>query len=263
MIGEYVALKEGRGQSELGMQQVRLCLRRFSEKFGDLSPSDITPDHVHEWIESLPFGTRTVYNHWSQARQFFRWRSVRKLAPLSPFEDEDAPPKSGGRLPILTVDEMNHLLSLDVVPWIKCKFVLGGFAGLRSCELARMTYECVDYEYKEINVNKEQSKQGRAMRPRNVPLEEAVVRHLPKGSGSLIGESNLWRCHRGMPAEAKFGEDRFRLNSLRHSYASYHLARYQSPDRTALALGHTSPKLLWETYGNAVSRRDAEAYFNL
>ena len=262
LVLEYIAAKEIKSLDDPGLQQMRLCLRRFSERFGGYAPQDITSDHIASWIDSLPYGKRTVDNHWSQARQFFRWRAIRKLAPITPFEDEDVPEKSGGRLPIFTPDEIKALLSLEVDDWIKCKFVLGGFAGLCSCELARMSHECVDYEYKEINVNKEQSKQGKAMRPRNIPLEDAVARHLPSGTGSLIGESKLCKCHRGMPEAARFGDKRFRLNALRHSFASYHLAKYQSPDKTAYAMGHTSPKLIWQTYGNAVTRKDAEIYFN-
>jgi len=262
----YLSTMESRELNEDGIKQSKTCLRRFAKTFGHLAPKDIDADNIEGWLESLPFACRTVWNHYSQARQFFNWREVRKTVPISPFEDVEAPDKTDAdaRKQILTVDQMRELLALPIDdPWIKCKIVLGGFAGLRTIEMSRMTYESIDHEYKEIIVTKEQSKQGRAMRPRSVTLQDAVVRHLPAGTGSLIGSSKEWRCHRGMPAEAKLGGERFPQNALRHSFASYHLAHFQDSMKTAYEMGHTSPRLVYETYANAVSRRDAAAWWNL
>jgi integrase len=101
------------------------------------------------------------------------------------------------------------------------------------------------------------------MRPRSITLQPAVLRHLPNGNGSLVGESKEWRCHRGMPSEAKFGLDRFPQNALRHSFASYHLSHFRDPSKTAYEMGHASAKLIYETYANSVSRRDSAIWWEL
>ena len=254
------------GHSTSSIEQAKACLKRFVLAFGHLSPDELEPDYIEEWMSRFDFATRTVWNHWSHARQFFNWRGVRSIVKESPFDECTAPDKSDpeARKRILTVEEMQGLLALPITdPWIKCKIVLGGFAGLRTCELARMSYECFDLEFKEINVNREQSKKGKAMRPRSITLQDAVTRHLTIGEGPLIAESKEWRHHRGLPSEAKLGLDRFPQNALRHSFASYHLAHFRDAAKTAFELGHTSPKLLYETYANAVSRRDAAAWWKL
>jgi integrase len=265
LVDTYLATMESRSLSDDGIKQAKTCLLRFSQTFGHLSPKDIDPENIEAWFNSLPYGTRTVWNHYSQTRQFFNWRDVRRLVPISPFQEVEAPDKTNAdaRKQILSPEQMGDLLKLDVEPWIKCKIVLGGFAGLRTCEMAKMSYECIDHEYKEIMVTKEQSKQGKAMRPRSVTLQDAVLRHMPKGQGSLMGASKEWRCHRGMPMEAKLGSDRFPQNALRHSFASYHLAHFQDAMKTAFEMGHTSPRLIYETYANSVSRRDAANWWNL
>jgi integrase len=52
-------------------------------------------------------------------------------------------------------------------------------------------------------------------------------------------------------------------NCLRHSFASYHLAHFRDAAKTAFEMGHESPKLLYQTYGNCVTRREAEQWWGL
>lgn len=51
-------------------------------------------------------------------------------------------------------------------------------------------------------------------------------------------------------------------NCLRHSFDFYHLAHYKDTVQTAFLMG-TSPRLLYETYANQVSRRDAAKWWEL
>ena len=261
----YMARLVERRLSSDGIKQVNTCLKRFINKFGGLNIKAVEAEALEAWILSIPYGTRTRWNHYSQVRQFFNWKDVRRHVPMSPFEDIEAPPKTDkdGRLEILTPAEMAQLLALEVEPWVKVKIVLGGFAGLRTCEIAKMGYDSIDAEFEEIIVRKEESKQGLACRPRSVTLQPAVTRHLPTGEGPFISDAKAWRHHRGMPEVAKLGRGRFPQNALRHSFASYHLAHFKSPEKTAFEMGHTSPRLIYETYANAVSRRDAEAWWAL
>jgi integrase len=265
LIAVYIAELQSEGHEKNGIAQAKTCLGRFARMFGGISPADIDAEEIETWFNSLPYATRTIWNHYSQARQFYNWREIRRIVPVTPFLDVEAPPKtdSDARKMILTPSQMRGLLGLELEPWIKAKIVLGGFAGLRTCELARMSYDCIDEEFSEINVRKEEAKGGKAMRPRSITLQDAVLRHLPKGKGPLIAESKEWKCHRGMPAEAKLGLDRFPQNALRHSFASYHLAHFRDASKTAFELGHTSPRLTYECYANAVSRRDAAEWWSL
>lgn len=265
LVELYVAHLQSKDLSREGIGQSIACLRRFTDTFGHLEPSEISSTEIEAWFSRLPYASRTIWNHYSQARQLFNWRGVRSLCPASPFLDVDAPEKTpaDARKQILSPDEMQELLTLDLEPWTKCKLVLGGFAGLRVYELARMTYESIDEEFNEIVVTKEQSKQGRAMRPRSVTLEEAVKRHLPKGTGLLVGTTPEWSWYRWMPKKGHLGGKAIPLNALRHSYCSYKLAATQDAVKTAYEMGHTNPRLVYETYANAVSRRDAAKWWNL
>ena len=52
-------------------------------------------------------------------------------------------------------------------------------------------------------------------------------------------------------------------NGLRHSFASYHLAKFQDAPRVALDLGHVSPYTVFNHYREVVMPEEAERYWNI
>src|SRR5439155_25059016 len=52
-------------------------------------------------------------------------------------------------------------------------------------------------------------------------------------------------------------------NALRHSFASYHLARFNDAAALALELGHTSAHLVFQHYRQLVRPKQAERYWNI
>lgn len=52
-------------------------------------------------------------------------------------------------------------------------------------------------------------------------------------------------------------------NGLRHSFASYHLAKFHDAPRTALDLGHVSPRTVCNHCREVVTPEEAERYWNI
>jgi integrase len=52
-------------------------------------------------------------------------------------------------------------------------------------------------------------------------------------------------------------------NSLRHSFASYHLAHFKNAAATALELGHHDTRITFAHYRELVKPKDAERYWNI
>jgi integrase len=50
---------------------------------------------------------------------------------------------------------------------------------------------------------------------------------------------------------------------LRHSYASYHIAKYQDAAGLALQLGHTTTKLIFSSYRLRVKQSEADVWWAL
>jgi integrase len=52
-------------------------------------------------------------------------------------------------------------------------------------------------------------------------------------------------------------------NALRHSYASYHLARFNDAAALVLELGHTNSNLVFQHYRQLVKPKQAKRYWSL
>jgi len=234
------------------------------EKFGRLKPNELTSQKTAPWIASLKMETRSRFNVFCAGRTFFSSPLVRDMVTKNPFRD--APPKSdkGHRLDILTPDQMRIILALDLKAPFKAWLVAGGFAGIRSVEFSRISYGSIDYEHMEIVIRKEESKQGEAARPRSITIEDAFKRHMPTGEGLLSGDLPRYLVKDEMNKALKALDlKEWPKNCLRHSFASYHLAQSRDAGKTAYEMGHTSPTLLYSTYANAVSRKDAADWWAL
>jgi len=240
------------------------------ERFGHLPADQLTADMVDAWIMSLrspkgkDFTVRSKHNAFTTCRTFYNWNMVRRLVPVSPFINAPDKQEKGHRLAILTVDEARLLLAQDFPCWFRAFLVGGMFAGLRTCEMKRMSHHHVDWDYNEIAITKEICKKGMAMRPRQISLTEAFKRHMHRGDGAFLeGKTNhdfdpYWkRC------AALLGLPEYPSNICRHTFASMLLSASQNSVTTAFQMGHTSPVLLYSTYANLVTRRDSTAFWQL
>ena len=57
------------------------------------------------------------------------------------------------------------------------------------------------------------------------------------------------------------GIDQWPQNALRHSFASYHLAKFNDAAALALELGHTNSDLVFQHYRQLVRPKQAERYW--
>ncbi|HEU5246938.1 MAG TPA: hypothetical protein VFU09_07610 [Candidatus Udaeobacter sp.] len=64
-------------------------------------------------------------------------------------------------------------------------------------------------------------------------------------------------------AREKAGITDWPQNALRHSFASYHLARFNDAAALALELGHTNSNLVFQHYRQLVKPKQAERYWKI
>ena len=256
--------------ADVTWRQLRWGISMLSASFPRAKVQDIDPERAGHWGRSLKLSTRGRYNAWSCARTFYNWRPVRQVVRDNPFED--APPRRdrGKRLPILSPQDIKLLLQMDAddETWWTNWVALGAFAGLRSCEVERLKCSSIDYEFGDIVVRREDSKGGLASRPRNITIQKAFLRHYSNrlaDAGESVVEGMTLKRIRKMTKRAAgaLGLSCWPRNCLRHSFASYHLAEFADPSKTSFEMGHASPSLLYSTYANSVTRRDAKAYWTL
>jgi integrase len=136
---------------------------------------------------------------------------------------------------------------------------IGGFSGIRSAEIARLHWEDVlwDQGYIEVKARKAKTKARRL-----VPIQPNLKSWLEPyrgSSGAVCNFTCLSYRYEQLSQQAQVG---WKVNALRHSYASYRLAQVQDAAKVALEMGN-SPQMLFKHYRELVTPDAAGAWFSI
>jgi len=225
----------------------------------------VTPLAMVQWFAGIPGSETqraTVYRY---VRLFFNWCVKMDLLDKSPFRAVDCPrPRS--RKDILDAGQMQALLDAEMSDEMRASILLGGFAGLRSIEIQRMNWEDIDVKAGQIWVRPEVSKRHHGMMDRIVDFTEPMVRRkkfFTGKKGRIVPGSARAHYEERRRLAAKLGWDGFPENSLRHSFATYHLARCKSAPLTAFQMGHSSPAMVQRVYAVPAARAYEKAWWEI
>jgi integrase len=146
---------------------------------------------------------------------------------------------------------------------------LGAFAGLRTAEIERLTWEDIDLPGRMIKIGASQSKTASR---RIVPIHDNLAAWLaPYGArhGKVWADDPVTFVNRERQtatatgdAEAKQKAVKWQRNGLRHSYASYRFAQIGDAGRVAGELGN-SAAVVHKHYRELVKPADAQRWFEV
>jgi integrase len=155
---------------------------------------------------------------------------------------------------------------------------IGAFAGIRREEIKRLDWRDIDLTHATIRVRPQKAKSARN---RLVPIEENLAEWLRPyartegriwaGNGDKKFTMAIRAAGFGEPGsetkEEKKARVKFRRpfpeNGLRHSYATYWLAKYQDSGALSLHLGHANSRIVFDHYRAPVPAEDAAAYWSI
>ena len=164
-----------------------------------------------------------------------------------PINEDNGPPK------IFLAKEAAQLLStaLQLDPPYAKYFAIGLFAGIRPNEIDRLKEEDISQRYIEITAANAKCRKRR------------LVNVLPnlKEWLKVSLETPLKNKRRRKLAIIKAAGLNWAHDIMRHSYASYHLAQFESADKTALEMGHRDTQMLFRHYRELVTKEEAQAYW--
>jgi integrase len=270
-VSDYIAGARSDGRSVRYIGDLCHRLGRFVESFSDRLIASFTTDEVEEWLRSLrkrqkgkPANHRAVLvgsvsrnTYRRRLMSFFEFAVERKWCPENPIRHVTKAREKPQPVGILTPEEFAKLLEQATAKTLPY-WAIGGFAGLRSAELELLEWRDIHFDRGLIEVTASKAKTAQR---RFVSIEPALARYLEpyRWNHGKICPVNLRRLL--LDDRERAGLSRWPSNALRHSFASYHLGRFENAAKTALQLGHTSAAIVFAHYRELVTPEAAAEYW--
>jgi integrase len=259
VVADLLAARAADGMSQRYLGDLRVRLGRFVLSFGKEMIAGISASRIDEWLRGLGVGAVTRNTFRRRLAVLFSFAKRRGYVTENPIADVERAKERETEIEILSVNEMARLLecaSPEMVPF----WAIGAFAGLRRAEIERLTWNEVDFEADVIEVKASKAKTASR---RLVSIQPNLREWLAPYRGRIgpVCPVNLQR---------KINDDRERAglraewpqNALRHSFGSYHLARFNDAAKLALEMGN-SPATIFRHYRQVVKPREAERYWKI
>jgi len=241
------------GKSDLRLKQLANVLDRFAENFNQ-EVSTLTPKMISDYLTALELAERTRRNHRDVIGFFNRWLVLRGyLAKGTDWLEgvQNYTARKLGQISTYSADEMQRLIAAAderILPMI----VIGGFAGLRHAEIARLEWQDIDLEEGFIEVKAENAKTDTR---RIVPLKpnlKAFLLPLAKKSGKVVSLVNTTKQLLKTAADTADEKNEvealeWKHNALRHTYISARVAESGDVPRVADEAGN-SPQIIRTNY---------------
>ena len=266
LVDELLKVKEADGASKRYLSDLRSRLTRFSDSFDGKPVAEITAPQIDEWLRSLSnkgtgkrLSSVTRNNFRRVLITAFSFALGRGYCVGNPAEQSAKAKEIESPVGILTVDQTARLLenvARELVPYV----AIGAFAGLRRAELERLDWQEVDLQSWLIEVTASKAKSARR---RFVKIQPNLARWLQPNAqlSGNVTPPGYWQLLDA--ARDAAGIEQWPQNALRHSFASYHLARFSNAALLALELGHTNSNLVFQHYRQLVKPKQAERYWKI
>lgn len=269
----FLEAKEQDGASDRYQCDLRLRMKRFGANFGHRNICDIHTKELDRWLRELGHGPVTRNNYRRTLKVFFSWAESLGYCESNPARKTTVAKKKPEPIAVFTPGELRRILN-KAPDHLLPSIALGAFAGLRVSEIAQLDWQEVNFLKGYIEVAAEKSKTASR---RFVPMEVALRAWItpfakPRGAvapSGLDSKLSVYRRKLDSKVDSK-GNERpkeeiieWKPNGLRHSFASYAIAREQDAAKVALWLGHTSPKMTFEAYQERVTEEEAKKWFDV
>jgi integrase len=263
LVNEFLATQKRSKHSKLHVRDLERRLGRFCEAFGKSPVRTITTQDLEKWIHHLRLAPQSLNNFRGRIASLFAYGMKHgylernPVSVIDPVKVVDAPPE------IFSPDQLRLVFEHSPRAALPC-LVIGAFAGLRSAEVMRLEWKDIDLRRGHINVAASKSKTARRrlitmsdnLRAWLAPYAGSTGRLWPKSQTSYYNAAESARIAAGL---AKWPQ-----NGLRHSFASYHLAKHQNAAMTALDMGHVvGAHMVFNHYREIVTPEEAERYWNI
>jgi len=262
LLERYVRQKTRTSLSPRHLYDIEKRLETFGEAFGASPIESITTAQVEDWLYTLgegEFASRTLINWRATVHAFFEDLFRKRILAANPVSAIQKPKHVGTNPLVFTPGELVSLFSSATGPLRAC-LVIQAFAGLRTAEVLRLCWDDVRQAEKLIHINARIAKASKRRLVKILPNLGAWLRPYAKMKGP-IWPNGFRSYHDDIADLCSALKVTWKHNGLRHSYGSYHLAKFQNADQLAEEMGHISGRMVRDYYREVVTPQSAEAYW--
>lgn len=271
VLEEYRQVKRKMNCREWDLRTIDYRIGKFAETFGKTSIAQVTSAQIERWLDGCesnrkkPLSPVSRNNFLAYLNAFFNFATKRGYASGNPVERIDRVRLDRQEIAILTPDEVRRLLfaARDHVPELVPYLAIGIFAGVRPTELKRLTWDRVNFDLKYIHITGGTAK---VRGERYVDMEDVLIEWLKlyrKNSGPICPQDTYSFTKLFDKVRKKAGlMHSWKADVMRHSYASYHVAKYERKDKTAMMMGN-STKMLDRHYRKPLHRNHAAEFWSI
>ncbi len=247
-LGSGVAYENGRGLRDPS---------GFALAFKDVDACHVTVADLESWLDKNVSSLGERYKMRVRLVGLFNYAVRKKYTRYNPAHDlEVAKVKKQSKPYALPISDAEKLMATaeKIAPQMVPYFAICLFAGVRPLETTRLDWSDIKLEKQCIYIGEDVSKTGHE---RYVDISDNLLAYLNKYKSDGI----VFRSKRQFNEVRKVAGIRWQNDCLRHSFGSYHIAMYESSDKTALQMGHKTTGMLFEHYRRAVEKSEAEAFW--
>jgi len=262
LVADYNQYLIGQKVGDLHRQKtVGIYLKKFAAAF-QMDIHLVTLRDLETWRATFTTTGRTVNNYFNAVKTLFNYAKDRNHLPVdrpteaSKIKDTQEDPTEANPF---TIEEMAILLTTadeKSLPYI----VIGAFAGIRTAELRRLTWENnVDWDQGIFDLNGKLTKVRVRRAIPILPVAEAWLAPYKKQKGLIIQEKHPERYPTTLLEKHKL---EWRHNGLRDAFGSNRCAILEDVGKVSYEMGN-SPAMVFNSYRKVVTKKEAEKFWDL
>ena len=264
-------------------------VRNHFTEFDEIQIKKITTARVEKFIRARQEEGRnilTLRKILMVMGQIFSYAVRHRYIDYNPLREAERPRNRGHEgeneqkeMKVLTPVQVKALLDHTKEQKYKMLFTLAAFTGIRQGELLGLKWEDIDWETKQIHVQRTFTK-GRFFATktktsnRRIDLGPTLMLELKKWklasgknglglvfcneAGTPLDHDNLYKRH-FLPALEAANLPRIRFHDLRHTYASIMIEQGENLKYIQTQLGHSSPTVTLNVYAHLMKPTNQEA----
>ncbi len=223
---EFFKTKEMSGLRPRYLKTLRASINRFLVGRRQELIADISPKEIQEYISSNGWLPATMRSYLVDVRTLFAFALKRKYVRENTALSVDLPKVEENPPGIVTPDQATAILnaSIDFAPDALPVVALALFGGLRRSEAEALEWSEISKEFVEVKAHKAKTRQRRL-----IPISPQLRAWLDtaKAISGKLPSLNYADKLKLILDKAKL-RDEWEQNALRHSFASYHFAKFKN-----------------------------------